>query len=374
MEYDLVFEGGGAKGLAFAGALRVIERRGHTVRRVIGSSAGSIVAAIIAAGYDAVESQAAIAEKLPNGKSRFASFLDTPTFDGDIEINNSLRHWLRTELDNPLVPNIIEPAIDRMIENMIQKDLARHILSLLIWGGWYSDAAFMSWLQEKLDYGGRNLGSSTLHEFHAQTGRDLSVVASDLTASEMLVLNHRTAPTCPTVWAVRMSMGCPFAWPEINWDSKWGKYLGRDLTGHKVVDGGLLSNFPIRLFISNDENVAEIMGKDSASKNVIGLLIDETLPVPDSGDSPHTAVSGPSMIERIDIFQDMVLRIGSLANTVLEAHDKFVLEAYEQYVCHLPAKGYGALEFDMVPERMDAIIKAGEAAMEAYFHSRAVEP
>jgi predicted acylesterase/phospholipase RssA len=369
MEYDLVFEGGGAKGLAFAGAFRVLEKRGHSVRRVIGSSAGSIVAAIIAAGYDAVESQAAIAEKLPNGKSRFASFLDTPTISSEAEINNSLRHWLRTELDNPYVPNVIEPAIDQMIENMIQKDLARHILSLLIWGGWYSDAAFMDWLQEKLDHGGRNLGSSTLQEFHRKTGRDLSVVASDLTGSEMLVLNHRTAPTCPTIWAVRMSMGCPFAWPEINWNFKWGKYLGRDLTGHKVVDGGLLSNFPIRLFISNDENVAEIMGKDSASENVIGLLIDETLPVPGAGDSLQSAISGPSMIERFDVLQEMVLRIGSLANTVLEAHDKFVLEAYEQYVCHLPAKGYGALEFDMVPERMDAIIRAGEAAMEAYFDS-----
>lgn len=63
----------------------------------------------------------------------------------------------------------------------------------------------MSWLQERLNSGGRNLGNSTLHEFHIKTSHDLSVVASDLTSREMLVLNHRTAPTCPTIWAVRMS-------------------------------------------------------------------------------------------------------------------------------------------------------------------------
>ena len=369
MEYDLVFEGGGAKGLAFAGALRAFERHGHTVRRVIGTSAGSIVATIIAAGYDAAESRAAIAERLPDGKSRFASFLDIPTISEDATINNSLRQWLRTELDNPLVPNIIEPVVDQMIQNMVQKNVARHILSLLLWGGWYSAAAFMSWLQEKLNSGGRNLGNSTLHEFHIKTSHDLSVVASDLTSREMLVLNHRTAPTCPTIWAVRMSMGCPFAWPEVNWNSEWGTYLGEDLTGHKVVDGGLLSNFPIRLFVSNDEDVNEIMGEGSASENVIGLLLDDALPVPGSGDSPQKALSGPGLLERLDVIQEMIVRISSLANTALEARDKSVIEAYEQYVCRLPSKGYGVLEFDMTPERMEAIIKAGEAAMEAYFEA-----
>jgi len=55
MEFDLVFEGGGAKGLAFVGALQALERQGHTARRVIGTSAGSITALLVAAGYSADE-------------------------------------------------------------------------------------------------------------------------------------------------------------------------------------------------------------------------------------------------------------------------------------------------------------------------------
>ena len=367
MEYDLVFEGGGAKGLAFVGALRVIERRGHTVGRVIGTSAGSIVGSIIAAGYNAAESQAAIAEKLPDGRSRFASFLGTPNITQDANIDHGIRQWLQTELDYPVVPNFIEPVVDRMVDTLVQKDATQHLLSLLLAGGWYSDAGFIGWLKDRLDSAGRNLGNSTLQEFYQRCGRDLSVVASDLTSREMLILNHRTAPTCPTVMAVRMSMGCPFAWPEINWKSEWGAYLGENIAGHKIVDGGLSSNFPIHLFVSHDESVAEIMGEGSASENVIGLLLDDALEVPGAGSSEQGALSAPGLIERIDVIQDMVLRIGSLADTLLEARDKFVIEGYEQFVCRLPSKGYGALEFDMSPARMDAIIQAGESAMEAYF-------
>jgi hypothetical protein len=35
-------------------------------------------------------------------------------------------------------------------------------------------------------------------------------------------------------------------------------------------------------------------------------------------------------------------------------------------VCRLPAKAIGTLDFDMPPERMSALVAAGEAAMYAY--------
>ena len=51
MQYDLVLEGGGAKGMAFVGAMREFEAAGHTIGRIIGSSAGAITAVSLAAGY-----------------------------------------------------------------------------------------------------------------------------------------------------------------------------------------------------------------------------------------------------------------------------------------------------------------------------------
>jgi NTE family protein len=369
MEYDLVFEGGGAKGLAFVGALTSFERRGHVPRRVIGTSAGSILAVLVAAGYKSAESLAAISERLPDGRSRFASFLETPTIDENSPLQGNMRSWLLTELDNPAIPNLIEPVMDDILGSIIQRDTTRHLLSLLLWGGWYSGEGFMSWLQDKLDANGRALSGTTLTEFNQRTGRDLSVVASDVTGQEMLVLNHRTAPTLPTIWAVRMSMGCPFAWPEVIWKTEWGTYRGRDLSGHRVVDGGLLSNFPIKLMLSSDEYIDEIMGQNSASENVIGFLIDETLPVPGVEDQPMQGSTFQTMFDRVDIFQETIWRIRGLADTVLSAHDKFINEKDQQFVCRLPAKGFGTLEFDMPRERMEALMRAGEQAMEAYFEN-----
>lgn len=370
MEYDLVFEGGGAKGLAFVGALKAFERRGHTPRRVIGTSAGSILAVLVAAGYNATDCMAALNERLPDGRSRFASFLESPLIDERSEFHNSLRYWLMTELDNPMVPNLIEPMVDKMVVDLMQKDTVRHLISLLAWGGWCSSRSLLDYLREKLDAGGRCLGDSTLLEFHQRTGRDFSAVASDVTGKEMLVLNHRTAPTCPTVWAVRMSMSCPFVWTEAIWEEKWGTYRGRDLSGHKIVDGGLLSNFPIGLLVSTDDTIEEIMGRDSASDHVIGLLLDDSVLVPGSEAAQRSDFEAPSFLEHVDLLSDMLLRIQGMAETVLGAHDKSVMDAYQQMVCRLPAKGYGILEFDLTPERMEPILQAGEAALDAHFQKR----
>jgi predicted acylesterase/phospholipase RssA len=372
MEYDLVFEGGGAKGVAFVGALQAFERHGHVTRRVIGTSAGSITACLIAAGYSAQECLDAIIEEAPDGRPRFTTFMDVPTVYEDVIVKDQLGYWLRTELNNPSVPDLIEPVVDNLIESMVKVDLIRHLTSLLIWGGWYAGDEFVRWLQEKLNTGGRDLADTTLLEFHQKTGRDLSVVASDLTAREMLVLNHRTAPMLPTVWAVRMSMSFPFAWQEVIWKKEWGTYRGRNLEGNKVIDGGLLSNFPISFFVASDENIDEIMGEGVQSENVIGLLIDETLEVPGAGQPLNNSMSGPGIFSQVDLLEAMKLRISGLTNTVLSAHDKAMLLAYKDMICHLPARGIGTLEFDMTPQRREAVRMAGEVAMETFLSKNSV--
>jgi Predicted esterase of the alpha-beta hydrolase superfamily len=47
----LIFQGGGAKGIVHVGALLAIEQMNLGVRGVAGTSAGSIVAALVAAGF-----------------------------------------------------------------------------------------------------------------------------------------------------------------------------------------------------------------------------------------------------------------------------------------------------------------------------------
>lgn len=52
---DLVLEGGGVKVIALIGAIRALEENGYTFERISGASAGSIVAALVAAGYSMSE-------------------------------------------------------------------------------------------------------------------------------------------------------------------------------------------------------------------------------------------------------------------------------------------------------------------------------
>jgi hypothetical protein len=100
---------------------------------------------------------------------------------------------------------------------------------------------------------------------------------------------------------------------------------------------------------------------------VIGFLIDESLPVPGATEPPQAGSAFQAVFDRSEIAQEMIWRIRGLADTMLSAHDKFINEKDQEYVCRLPAKGYGTLEFDMPGERMELILKAGESAMEAYF-------
>ncbi len=371
MKYDLVFEGGGAKGSVFVGALQEFNARGNEPGRLIGTSAGAISATLIAAGYSPVEMLAAVNEKLPNGKPRFSTFMDIPEEFDEKAIEDSLTFELFKKVDIPYIPSLIEGIVDRkMFEILMQMDAYREVFSFVERGGLYAGKKFLEWITEKLNAGDRNLGNCTMAEFHSRTGQDLSVVISDTASQEMRVLNHRTAPDCPVCWATRMSMSIPFVWQEVRWQAEWGPYLGEQITDNTIVDGGALSNFPIRMFTSGDEDVVTVMGdSDPAENHTLGLLIDDTLPVAGSGeaaeDSGDTGQPG-SLLDNVKRLKT-VKRIKRLSETMMQAHDLAAMETHKDEICRLPAKGYGTTEFDMSDARLQALIDAGRQAMKAFF-------
>ena len=69
---NLVFEGGGVKGLAYAGALEVLDQGGvlKDIIRVGGSSAGGITAGLLAVGFTPAEMKQVLE------KTDFKSFMD----------------------------------------------------------------------------------------------------------------------------------------------------------------------------------------------------------------------------------------------------------------------------------------------------------
>ena len=58
LKADAVFEGGGVKGIGLAGAVAEIEKAGYEFKNLAGTSAGAIVAGLLAVGYKAGEIRA----------------------------------------------------------------------------------------------------------------------------------------------------------------------------------------------------------------------------------------------------------------------------------------------------------------------------
>jgi predicted acylesterase/phospholipase RssA len=372
---DLVFEGGGAKGAVFVGALEVLfGEYGHTHGRLLGTSAGAITAVLLAAGYTVPELLAALSEKDESGKSVFSGFLATPSPFNQEEIRYSVIRKLLRDLNLPLFPDAAEDRLDDWIaEQLASHDFSRHVFSFIERGGWFSADPFVVWLERKLDEARpdgspRAFSGLTLAGFHAATGVELSLVAADTTWARMLLLNHRTAPDCPVVWATRMSMSVPVLWQEVEWKKAWGPYHTwnpetqhmepNDITGHSVVDGGLLSNFPITLFLSDRDDVSALVGSGSAGA-VLGLLIDESITVPNQ--PLRRADSGLGVARSVP-----VNRLRRLVTTVTSAHDNTAMAAFSRHIVHLPAGGYGTTEFDMEDERREALVNAGREAMRAF--------
>lgn len=364
MEYDVVFEGGGAKGIAFLGALAELEGRGHRINRLVGTSAGAIFVGLLAGGYDATTTREIVERRGPDGKLLLAGFMDPPASFSDEDIDGSEMMRYLDELDLPLLGEATERRLARaVLTGLLRIERFRQIFLFLEQGGFFEGDVFLNWFRAALDELEPGRGDASFAQLYARTDRDASLVASDLSDKRMLVLNHRTAPDLPVCVAVRMSMGIPMLWTDVLWRAEWGTYLGRDMTGHAIVDGGLLSNFPIHLIATDLAEVVEVMGdEDPRRVPNLGFLIDEDLADPTFDPPPPPPKH----------FQSAAARVARLVQTTVGARDRFVIERCLQNreVCRLPGKGYGTTEFDMTQRRFDLLLEAGRRAAAAWFDAQ----
>ncbi len=384
MKFDMVFEGGGAKGMVFVGALQALEAQGHTAGRLVGTSAGAITATLLSIGYTSSEMKRALDERDDNGEPMFASFMDKPTADdfSDDDINQSVTKKFFEQINIPIVPERAEDWVDRkIIRRLLDLKAYPTLFSFIERGGLYVGKAFLDWFRDRLNEKGP-YSTLTLAELHSETGRDLSLLATDTSARKKLVLNHRTAPNCPVAWAVRMSMSIPFAWHEVRWEDEWDPFRTfnntgteiqseTNLAGHFIVDGGVLSNFPIDMLTSDEPYVRAVMGDTVPDRDaVLGFLIDEDLevegapPRPDTSEDDDAGIAGN--IKKLRTVQ----RVSRLVDTMRGAHDKQLIAANEELICRLPAKTYGTMEFDMTDERKEKLIDGGQKAMEKHLEGR----
>ena len=76
MVRNLVFEGGGVKGIAYGGALKMLKKYGFLshIEKVAGTSAGAITAVLLSIGYTVEELSKIISETNLNWLKSFPAF------------------------------------------------------------------------------------------------------------------------------------------------------------------------------------------------------------------------------------------------------------------------------------------------------------
>jgi len=194
---NLVFEGGGVKGIAYAGAMEVLEQQNvlPDIRRVAGTSAGAITAALMALGA----SSGSVAKIV--GGTKFREFMDD-SFGVLRDINRLLHDY-----------------------------------------GWYKGDAFSGWMQKQVYALCQNpdLTFAGLQALAAQPNsrfKELFVIGTNLTLQMPMVYSAETTPDFRVWEAVRISMSIPLFFAAV----KAG-------AGQQVlVDGGVTWNYPLDLF------------------------------------------------------------------------------------------------------------------------------
>lgn len=303
---DLVLEGGGVKGIALAGAVVGLAEGGYSFPRIAGTSAGAIVGAILAGlerSGEPVTRLADIARSLDYRKFRDRGFPGKAL--------------------GPLGP-LVDPV------------------SVLVEGGAYEGDYLTDWLSGVL----RDLGVETFGDLRLDDPGDdgamhhryrLVVMASDLSRRRLAQLpwdfgEYGLDPDEQRVVdAVRASASIPYFFEPVQLRGARGTST--------LVDGGLLSNYPISTFDRLDETPPRWP--------TIGVRLDA--PEADGAPAPRR-VRGP-------------VRMGvALVQTAIEAcQAEHVLDACNMSrSVYVDTAGVAAVDFDLSEAEQEALLRAGE--------------
>lgn len=212
---NLVFKGGGVRGIAYLGAVQALDEMGmlQHVERAAGTSAGAITAALYSFRLPVTDTFA-LFNTLDITKVPQLTHKDLP--EGD-RPRDRLRRFIHTpDLD----------AYNRFFNNY----------------GWYSSQYFYEWLQGIIAQQCDGNGMATFADFRQRGFRDLHIVATNVSRQRPEYFSACRTPHVAVADAVRLSMSIPMFFEALQFD---GQHLG---SGDYYVDGGLYDNFPITIF------------------------------------------------------------------------------------------------------------------------------
>lgn len=190
---NLVFEGGGVLGCAYVGVVDALDKRNifPQITRVGGTSAGSIVALLVSLSYTSLEIKKILSE------------LNLKEFADD--------DW------------------------GVVRDTGRFFNKF----GWHKGKAMLNWLEETIrsKTGSPDTTFGELQKFKEEKSfKDLYIIGTNINTHFSVVFSHETHSDRRIADAVRISMSIPLFFESVQYDND------------TYVDGGVLMNYPIKLF------------------------------------------------------------------------------------------------------------------------------
>jgi NTE family protein len=323
---NLIFEGGGVKGIAYVGAMQILQDRGilPEIRRVGGTSAGAINALIFTLGYSIPEQQ----EMLRS--IDFRNFMDDSF------------------------------------------GLIRDIRRLAREFGWNRGDFFSSWIGDLIE---KRLGrrNATFKDLKNSGMPDLYVIGTNLSTGYAEVFSAERHPSMELAKAVRISMSIPLFFAAIRHGPRQDVY----------VDGGVQINYPVKLFdrkryidMENEPGAARLTSyynKENArfrlqrpdrspyiyNCQTLGLRLDTAEEI--GLYRYDEQIAG----KPIKSFTDYAR---ALVGAVMKVQENMHLHSDDwQRTVYINTLDIGTVDFDISDSRKQALIEQGIAGAERYF-------
>jgi NTE family protein len=312
---DLVLSGGGVKGIGLVGAVVALMEAGYTAERVSGTSAGSIVGAIVAA--------AAQGQKM------------TPAEVKDLALSLNYKEFLD--------PGPIESV-----------PLIGPSVALLRGTGIYRGDRVHDWVRIQLKrLGVITFGDLAYNDSNLLPERRyrLVVTVADVTTGQLVRLPwdyRRVYGVDPddqqVADAVRASMSIPFFFRAAS-------LKGRAGLRSTLVDGGILSNFPIDSLDRTD-------GKKPRWPTFGVTLLPN---LPEGNDDVIPALTALNVLGSTKLLEQVI-------TTMLVGRDQAYLNQpwVSARTIRVDSTDVGFLDFDISKKHVEALYKKGHAAAEGF--------
>lgn len=321
---NLVFEGGGVKGIAYVGAMEELYGRGilQGIDRVAGASAGAINSVLIGLNYSAEEAREVLWE------CDFRNFMDSRwgILGGIMRVGNKY--------------------------------------------GWYKGDFFLNWIGNiiKKKTGDSGVTFSDIRRQKLSKGfKDIFVIGTNLSTHFSEVYSYEKTPELPLAEAVRISMAIPLFFASR-----------RSRRGDCLVDGGVLANYPVKIFDREKYAITNKRNTDYYDEHNKKLL-DQGLEISKYVYNKETLGFRLSSKEEIGIFRDqkepvhhkidnLIFYATGLVRTMIDHQLNIHLHSDDwQRTIYIEASAAKTTEFDLSDKKKEELIMAGKEGVRRYF-------